>query len=82
MSSNLTNSVIVLDTICHMTKSVILKIAGVTDCKLQISAFFLFSNFPKKVDCSIFTLSIGRSVGCLVGQSVDVTIHFFQYIEA
>ena len=39
---------------------------------LQISAFFLFSNF-RKADCSIFTLLVGR----LVGWSVDVTINFF-----
>ena len=43
--------------------------------KLQISAFFLFSNFRKR---QIALYSPCRSVG----QSVDITINFFQYIEA
>ena len=47
--------------------------------KLQISAFFLFSNFRKR---QIALYSPGWSVGRLVGRSVDVTINFFQYIQA
>ena len=43
---------------------------------LQISAFFYCLNF-EKADCSIFALSVGRSVGRLASP-----LFFFQYIQA
>ena len=46
---------------------------------LQISAFFLFSNFRKR---QIALYSPCRLVGWSVGWLVDVTIIFFPYIEA
>ena len=48
--------------------------------ELQISAFFLPSNIQK--GRLLYIRPVGRSVGWLVGWSVDVTINFFQYIKA
>ena len=44
-------------------------------CKLQISAFFLFSNIRK--GRLLYIHPVGWLVGRLVGWSVDVTINFF-----
>ena len=51
------------------------RVSGLTWSELQISAFFLFSNFRKR--------QIALYSPCwLVGRLVDVTINFFQYIKA
>ena len=55
---------------------IITTIWEVIPLQLQISAYFLFSNFRKGRLLDI------RPVGRLVGWSVDVTINFFQYIKA
>ena len=47
---------------------------------LQISAFFLFSNIRK--GRLLYIHPVGWLVGRSVGWSVDVTINFFQYIQA
>ena len=53
MSSNLTNSVIVLDTICHMTNSVILKIArGLWQIVRDILTQFVIP----KIVCSLWKI--------------------------
>ena len=52
--------------------------ATISEAKIANLCLFFYFLIFEKADCAIFALLVGRSVSC----SVDVTINFFQYIQA